>query len=143
MKMVTRNPWLFFMILGVMIFAACSGQKTSTLIREPKSDGVEMVLEPTFTSSSTVISPTENIEIGTVLVTPTPVSDAENAGDGASYPAPGYQLPTPGTESDGEPYPSPVQASPPPIKTALEASDPASVNLVAGKPTLLEFFAFW
>ncbi|MGW8224298.1 MAG: hypothetical protein ACWGOY_01095, partial [Anaerolineales bacterium] len=87
--------------------------------------------------------PTENIEIGTVLVTPTPFSEEVNAGDGASYPAPGYQFPTAGTESGGDAYPSPEQASLPPIKTALEASDPAGVNLVSGKPTLLEFFAFW
>lgn len=25
----------------------------------------------------------------------------------------------------------------------LEATDPTSVNLVSGKPTLVEFFAFW
>jgi hypothetical protein len=143
MKMAPRNPWLILMILGVMSFVACSGQQVSTSTQEPKSDEVELDHAPTSTPTSTVISPTENIEIGTVLITPAPVSEAENTGDGANYPAPGYQFSSQGIESVGYPYPSPEQASPPPIKTALEASDPARVNLASGKPTLLEFFAFW
>ena len=28
-------------------------------------------------------------------------------------------------------------------RTALEATDPATVSLAAGEPQLLEFFAFW
>lgn len=31
----------------------------------------------------------------------------------------------------------------PEVKTSLEATDPGSVNLRSGKPTLVEFFAFW
>jgi hypothetical protein len=31
----------------------------------------------------------------------------------------------------------------PTARAALEATDPTTVNLAAGKPTLLEFFAFW
>ena len=30
-----------------------------------------------------------------------------------------------------------------PVKTELEATDPATVQLAAGKPHLVEFFAFW
>jgi len=30
-----------------------------------------------------------------------------------------------------------------PVKTALEASDPSSVQLASGEPQLVEFFAFW
>lgn len=30
-----------------------------------------------------------------------------------------------------------------PVKTELEATDPATVQLAAGKPQLVEFFAFW
>jgi len=29
------------------------------------------------------------------------------------------------------------------IRTELAATDPATVNLASGKPTLVEFFAFW
>ena len=31
----------------------------------------------------------------------------------------------------------------PPVRTELAATDPATVNLASGKPTLVEFFAFW
>ena len=31
----------------------------------------------------------------------------------------------------------------PTLRPELEATDPTTVNLAAGKPTLLEFFAFW
>jgi hypothetical protein len=38
----------------------------------------------------------------------------------------------------------PTEASPKPVlKTALVATNPGSVNLTSGKPTLVEFFAFW
>jgi PBP1b-binding outer membrane lipoprotein LpoB len=30
-----------------------------------------------------------------------------------------------------------------PIRTELEATDPTTVNLASGGPTLVEFFAFW
>jgi hypothetical protein len=29
------------------------------------------------------------------------------------------------------------------VKAALEATDPGTVQLVAGKPQFVEFFAFW
>ncbi|HET7011887.1 MAG TPA: hypothetical protein VFI11_14005 [Anaerolineales bacterium] len=31
----------------------------------------------------------------------------------------------------------------PPVRTSLEATDPTTVSLVNGRPTLVEFFAFW
>ncbi len=30
-----------------------------------------------------------------------------------------------------------------PVRTALEATDPTTVNLAIGRPTFVEFFAFW
>lgn len=30
-----------------------------------------------------------------------------------------------------------------PLRTALEATDPTTVSLANGRPTLVEFFAFW
>ena len=40
----------------------------------------------------------------------------------------------------------PILGEPPtprPVRTALEATDPTTVVLASGRPTLLEFFAFW
>ena len=38
---------------------------------------------------------------------------------------------------------APSQPAPPTVRTELAATDPATVNLASGKPTLVEFFAFW
>lgn len=39
---------------------------------------------------------------------------------------------------------APTEApTPRPVKTALEATDPTTVVLASGRPTLVEFFAFW
>lgn len=37
----------------------------------------------------------------------------------------------------------PLDLSEPPVKAQLHASEPASVQLANGQPTLVEFFAFW
>jgi len=37
----------------------------------------------------------------------------------------------------------PAQPAAPTIRTELAATDPTTVNLASGKPTLVEFFAFW
>jgi hypothetical protein len=37
----------------------------------------------------------------------------------------------------------PTQPAAPTIRTELAATDPATVNLASGQPTLVEFFAFW
>ena len=33
--------------------------------------------------------------------------------------------------------------TPRPVRTALEATDPTTVSLAVGRPTFVEFFAFW
>jgi hypothetical protein len=38
---------------------------------------------------------------------------------------------------------APSQPAEPIIRTELAATDPATVDLASGKPTLVEFFAFW
>lgn len=38
---------------------------------------------------------------------------------------------------------APPTSEPPVVKTGLEATDPTTVVLASGKPTLVEFFAFW
>ena len=37
----------------------------------------------------------------------------------------------------------PTQPTAPTIRTELAATDPATVNFASGRPTLVEFFAFW
>jgi hypothetical protein len=66
--------------------------------------------------------------------------DNDEPPDGDS--AGGYPVPAPTIDLD--PYPSPEEAAaPPPPKTGLEATNPSTVVLGAGKPQLIEFFAFW
>lgn len=51
---------------------------------------------------------------------------------------------TPVVGSTPEEVVVPTNESPKPeLKTSLVATDPGSVNLTSGKPTLVEFFAFW
>ncbi len=54
------------------------------------------------------------------------------------YPAPEDQLPTPEDQTGG--YPSPDESYPPPLKTALQATVPSTVNLASGELQLVEFF---
>lgn len=61
------------------------------------------------------------------------------------YPAPAENLPTPTLMPA---YPAPAEdqggtTDPPPIKTGLEATDPATVKLASGELQFIEFFAFW
>jgi hypothetical protein len=74
----------------------------------------------------------------------TPEPEAEET---EPYPPPRPGLPTPRTE----PYPSPGEGtdtgsngsglSAP--RAGMEATDPSTVELAAGRPTLVEFFAYW
>lgn len=52
--------------------------------------------------------------------------------------APAALVPAAATDSVSTSAPTPR-----PIRTALEATDPTTVNLAIGRPTLVEFFAFW
>jgi uncharacterized lipoprotein YajG len=51
-----------------------------------------------------------------------------------AYPPSGEAIPDPAAES------SPAKPTP---RAAMQATDPATVQLAAGKPQLVEFFAFW
>jgi hypothetical protein len=46
-------------------------------------------------------------------------------------------------QDDGEPQAPPAPSATPTVRPGLEATDPESVDLASGKPTLLQFFAFW
>ncbi len=60
----------------------------------------------------------------------------------AEAPTAALASPTEEPEAPAEPA---TQASTevPQVRQELSASDPGSVNLASGKPTLVEFFAFW
>jgi hypothetical protein len=46
-------------------------------------------------------------------------------------------------QDSGDEASPPEPSATPTVRPGLEATDPESVNLASGKPTLLEFFAFW
>lgn len=62
--------------------------------------------------------------------TPVGVADTVEASSPAPGTAPTLQV-------------APTQPAAPTIRTELAATDPATVNLASGKPSLVEFFAFW
>lgn len=72
------------------------------------------------------------------------VAEAPEAGSGV---APESAAVAPATEASATAAVAPATkasaAAPVAVKTALEATDPATVQLAAGKPQLIEFFAFW
>jgi len=57
-------------------------------------------------------------------------------------PAPAVSTKAPAVVNTTVPPPTPIQP-PRPISTEFTPSDPKSVKLNAGKPQLVEFFAFW
>ena len=52
--------------------------------------------------------------------------------------APATLAPAAATDSVSTTTPTPR-----PVRTALQATDPTTVNLAIGRPTFVEFFAFW
>jgi hypothetical protein len=85
--------------------------------------------------SAVVVSgclPVDNVPLPTATPTFTPESQPEqdNSGDSNQPEA----VPTTG---DTAPEATPFDL------TQLHATDPSSVNLASGRPTVLEFFAFW
>lgn len=134
---IPRTTLLIGMLLvGMLIVSACSSQEDLTLTpKEPAP--AEQLGEQVVVISPTEI-PEELIPTATTAEEPTLAADEPSKG----YPAPGYPVPVPTINLD--PYPSPEEAAaPPPVKTGLEATDPSSVITAAGKPQLIEFFAFW
>jgi ABC-type transport system substrate-binding protein len=50
---------------------------------------------------------------------------------------------SPSTVAATSPATAAVSPTARPLRTALEATDPTTVSLANGQPTLVEFFAFW
>jgi hypothetical protein len=133
---------LGLLLLGTLFISACSSQQTPAATEE-QAAAMEEILEPTIeaapTEADAEIQSSTDVEQPNASPTDPPEVDSEAQEEG--YPAPGYQWPTPTTNAGA--YPSPGEASPPPVKTGLEATNPSSVVLASGKPQLVEFFAFW
>lgn len=74
-------------------------------------------------------------DAGALAASPTPTSTPE-----ASDISPGQ---TDDIQDNGDQQVPPEPSATPTVRPGLEATDPESVDLASGKPTLLEFFAFW
>ena len=130
------------LLIGTLIISACGSQQTPAATEEEAAvsdESPEPALEIAMTEAPVETQSGTDVEQPTASPTDLPVVDNEVQGEG--YPAPGYQWPTPTTNSGV--YPSPGEAAPPPVKTGLEATNPSTVVLASGKPQLVEFFAFW
>ena len=141
---IPRTTMLIGMLLvGMLIVSACSSQETSALTQvepAPAEQSSEQVVATSPTDIPEELIPTATAGEAPLPAADDPVVDNDEPPDG--YSAPGYPVPAPTIDLD--PYPSPEEAAaPPPPKTGLEATNPSTVVLGAGKPQLIEFFAFW
>ncbi len=82
------------------------------------------VLAALLSACGPAATPTEALPIATQPATPTLALEG-TAG-----------LP-PATQDNTSPAPTPT------LRSGQEATDPTTVNLASGKPTLVKFFAFW
>jgi hypothetical protein len=98
----------------ILIFAL------SILVSACTGAATQVDLPPTATSTS-VVEPVPTQEIAVDAATDAPALE-------------------PTEEEVVVPTEEPIK---PELKTALVATDPGSVNLASGTPTLVEFFAFW
>ena len=133
-------------ITGILFLTACSSGSTPEATDEIEvaaAATVEQTSSQAPTEEATETSSPAAVETGEVYPAPIDVQDGAETTPQGGYPAPGYQFPTEDPGSGGYPYPSPEQGNPPPVKTELQATNPATVNLATGGPQLIEFFAFW
>ena len=113
-------------ITAVFLLIACNPTEA------PPTDGPELVLETELPTQEIIEDPT--------TISP---QNTQTGGDQAPYPESNAQEPSPPdapTPADPEPG---VDEGQPAVKTELEATDPATVNLVSGQSQLVKFFAFW
>ena len=130
-----------FLVMGVFVIgilaAGCSAPQSSE--NEQILETVESVIEPT--ESDQIQGEATDTSGGELQQEPTSLPTAEVGELGeANSPTPTVADPSGG---DASPPPVTEEQTPPPLKTALEATDPSTVALGAGKPQLIEFFAFW
>jgi hypothetical protein len=132
------------LIVGMLSVAACSSQQSQAATQMPGGGTgqiSEQITQVTPSVVPTKLIPTPEVVEETIPATLELAEVGELESEG--YPEPGYAPPPQTAVSDGNPYPSPEVAVPPPVKTGLEATNPSTVNLATGKPQLIEFFAFW
>jgi hypothetical protein len=109
------------LLLALLLTAACAGPPN------------ESVVEPTDVPVAVAASATVPVEEPTLTSEAAqPDADATEAmaATGAVEPTVGAVTEAPPTETRAP-------------RLALEATDPSTVSLAAGKPQLVEFFAFW
>ena len=147
MPTIKHNHRLILMLgiflVGMLVISACGSQPTPVETQEsaPAAEEIAQSTDAVPTEEPVEVAPTSEVVEPESVLPEEPDSNGDQQGEG--YPAPGYQFPTPTTDSGAYPYPAPEEAAPPPVKTALEATNPAMVVLASGKPQLIEFFAFW
>jgi hypothetical protein len=119
----------FLLILVIFILlSACQAETPPTT-----TEGIEATSMEDATPTLTAIPPSPT---GALEPTMTPQ---------VGYPPP-QDLADPTDGEQTPPYLPPPYEAPqtaPVVRAELEATDPATVNLAAGKVQLVEFFAFW
>ena len=105
---------------------ACEGLKEEELVRTriAAALGALFVLAALLSACGPAAAPTEAMPIATQAATDTPAPEVIGT------------LP-PATQESVTTAPTPT------LRSGQEATDPTTVNLAAGKPALVKFFAFW
>jgi hypothetical protein len=130
------------LVIGIFVFslllaAGCSASQSTE--NQQTLETVDSVSEPTPEGEMQEEAPVSTVEEAQQNTTNVPVDEAgESSGSSPSTPT---VVDTSGSATS--PSPVPEESTPPPLKTALEATDPSTVELGVGKPQLIEFFAFW
>jgi hypothetical protein len=102
-------------LLALLLTAACAGPPSQSTAEPTAVSVVASVAAPT-TAPATLPATTEASAEGAATAVVEPTSAAENTA-------------------------APTETRAPRLN--LEATDPSTVSLAAGKPQLVEFFAFW
>jgi hypothetical protein len=106
--------------------AACDGLKEEKLVRTRIAAAflTLSVLAALLSACGPAATPTDALAIATQAASSTPAPEVFGT------------LP-PATEGSASPGPTPT------ARSGQEATDPTTVNLASGKPSLVKFFAFW
>ena len=151
MKSKYFRPALFIGMAGLILLSACSSGVTPTTTVLPTETMLALSTETTAPTQTSMTAASNS------QAYPAPVEQTLPA---LAYPVPGaYPGPavanagptasavaTTATESAAAPLTTPTNPAPKAtldVNAELTATDPSSVQLAAGKPQLIEFFAFW
>jgi hypothetical protein len=125
---INIQPWLGIMVAGAFILAACNGQ-ANTIAEQLESPTATLTLPANAATEEpedkVMEAPTEPIAPSTEVPTTEPTESPTEAPTDLPEPAPTELIFVPST------------------RTALEATNPATVSLASGQLQLVEFFAYW